>query len=88
MKKHWYKALFDFEQSLIVNSITQLQSDFSACKFIKHLEKYISSHLKDINVGKSTPKLKCFFFWISSKYYRYFISKIHKSNSWNPNLTF
>jgi hypothetical protein len=62
MKKHWYKALFDFEQSLIVNSITQLQSDFSACKFIKHLEKYISSHLKDINVGKSTPKLKCFFF--------------------------
>jgi len=39
MKKHWHKALFDFEQSLLVNSITQLLSDFSACKFIKHNEK-------------------------------------------------
>jgi hypothetical protein len=63
MKKHWHKALLDFEQILIVNSITQLQSDFNACKFIKHPEKYISSHLKDINVGKSTPKLKFFFFF-------------------------
>jgi hypothetical protein len=63
MKKHWHKALFDFEQILIANSLTQLQSDFNACKFIKHPEKYISSHLKDINMGKSTLKLKFFFFW-------------------------
>jgi hypothetical protein len=87
MKKHWHKALFDFEQILIANSLTQLQSDFNACKFIKHPEKYISSHLKDINMGKSTLKL-IFFFLISSKHYRYFIPKIHKSNSWSPNLTF
>jgi hypothetical protein len=57
MKKHWHKTLFDFEQSLLVNSITQLLNDFSACKFIKHHEKIKSSHLKDINLGDSTPKL-------------------------------
>jgi len=33
MKRHGHKALFDFEQSLLVNSITQLLNDFSACKF-------------------------------------------------------
>jgi hypothetical protein len=57
MKKHWHKALFDFELSLLVTFITQLLSDVSACKFIKHHEKIKSSHLKDINLGESTPKL-------------------------------
>jgi hypothetical protein len=65
MIKHWHKTLFDFEQSLFVNSITQLLNDFSAYKFIKHHEKKISSHLKDINLGESTPKLipSSSFFW-------------------------
>jgi hypothetical protein len=90
MIKHWHKTLFDFEQSLFVNSITQLLNDFSAYKFIKHHEKKISSHLKDINLGESTPKLipSSSFFLILSKHYRYFISKILKSGSLSPNLTF
>jgi hypothetical protein len=76
MKKHWHKALFDFEQNLLVNSITQLLCDFSACKFMKHHEKNNSCHLNDIHFSESTPKLIpssfFFFFLISCKHYRYF----------------
>jgi hypothetical protein len=52
VKKHWHEALFDFEQSLLVNSITQLLCDFNACKFMKHHEKNVSCHLKDIRLNE------------------------------------
>jgi len=53
MEKHWHKVLFDFEQNLLVNSITQLLSDFSACQFMKHHKKNVPCPLKDICLSES-----------------------------------